>query len=145
MLKAFKYKGHCAIIDSAYMGDVMSLVGQEYWGVNMVRTCQTDRVAPVPWGRLLSRQMRLWLVVIMSLFSTNTNTKPLTYAVWGSNNFVKIISNSHSPVILREGMRRKKRNPHTKEETGNKAVPVALSYQKAYCVRLTYHRIDDVD
>ena len=59
MLKAFKYKGHFAIIDSAYMGDVMSLVGQEYWGVNMVRTCQTDRVAPVPWGRLLSRQMRL--------------------------------------------------------------------------------------
>ena len=83
----------------------------------------------------------------MSLFSTNTNnTKPLTHAVWGSNNFVKTISNSHSPVVIREGMRRKKRNPHTKEETGNKVVPVALNYKKAYyCVRLTYHRIDDVD
>ena len=82
----------------------------------------------------------------MSLFSTNTNTKPLTNAVWGGNKFVKTLSNSHSPVILREGMRRKKRNPHTKEETGNKVVPVALNYKKAYyCVRLTYHRIDDVD
>ena len=47
----------------------------------------------------------------MSLFSTNTNTKPLTNAVWGGNKFVKTLSNSHSPVILREGMRRKKEIP----------------------------------
>ncbi|OEU10751.1 hypothetical protein FRACYDRAFT_246615 [Fragilariopsis cylindrus CCMP1102] len=63
MLKAFKYKGHFAIIDSAYMGDVMSLVGQEYWGVNMVGTCQTDRVAPVPWRRLLHSKGILHLMV----------------------------------------------------------------------------------
>ena len=52
MLKAFKHVGQCAVIDSAHMSDAMS-------GINMVGTCQTDRVALVPWGRLLSRQMKL--------------------------------------------------------------------------------------
>jgi hypothetical protein len=41
-------------------------------------------------------------------------TKPLTYAIWGDNNFVKTLSNFHSPVILKGGMRRKKRNTCTK-------------------------------
>jgi hypothetical protein len=39
----------------------------------------------------------------------------LCYAVWGDNNFVKILSNFHSPVVLTGGMRRKKRNLLTKK------------------------------
>jgi hypothetical protein len=38
-------------------------------------------------------------------------SKPLTYAVWGDNNFVKTLSNFHSPVLIRGGMKRKRRNP----------------------------------
>jgi hypothetical protein len=36
----------------------------------------------------------------------------LTYAVWGDNNFVKTLSNFHSPVILRGGI------PKPREESG---------------------------
>ena len=43
MLKSFKHKGHCVVMDSVYMGDAMCQVGREEWGMNMVGTCQTDR------------------------------------------------------------------------------------------------------
>jgi hypothetical protein len=35
-------------------------------------------------------------------------TKALTYAVWGDINFVKTLSNFHSPVTLKGGMKRKR-------------------------------------
>jgi hypothetical protein len=53
-------------------------------------------------------------------------TKALSYAVWGDNNFVKTLSNFHSPVILRGGMRRKRRNPQTKKRERNLVMSIVL-------------------
>jgi hypothetical protein len=43
MLHPFKEKGHCVVMDSAYMGDAMCQVGQEEWEINMVGTVQSSR------------------------------------------------------------------------------------------------------
>jgi hypothetical protein len=51
----------------------------------------------------------------------------LTYAVWWDNNFVKTLSNFHSPVILRGGMKRKK---GIDKPRGNKAILIALNNKK---------------
>jgi hypothetical protein len=67
-------------------------------------------------------------------------TKALSYAVWGDNNFVKTLSNFHSPVILRGGMRRKRRNPQTKKREREFSDVDCPTQQKTYC--LTYHHID---
>jgi hypothetical protein len=40
MLESFKHKGHCVVMDSAYMGDAMCQVGREEWKINMVGTVQ---------------------------------------------------------------------------------------------------------
>ena len=44
MLGAFKGKGHCVTMDSAYMGDIMATIGRLEWKVNMVGTAQSNRV-----------------------------------------------------------------------------------------------------
>jgi len=43
LLDAFKGKGHCVTMDSAYMGDIMAQIGREEWKINMVRTAQSNR------------------------------------------------------------------------------------------------------
>jgi hypothetical protein len=67
-------------------------------------------------------------------------TKSLSYAVWGDNNFVKTLSNFHSPVTLRGGMRRKRRNPQTKKRERDLSNIHCPTQQKTYCN--TYHKID---
>jgi hypothetical protein len=67
-------------------------------------------------------------------------TKALTYAVWGDNSFFKTLSNFHSPVILKGGMKRKKRNPETKRRERDFSQVDCPIQQKTYC--LTYHHID---
>jgi hypothetical protein len=52
MLELFKHKGHCIVMDSAYMGDAMCQVGREEWGMNMVGTSQTDRTGAGALGKL---------------------------------------------------------------------------------------------
>jgi hypothetical protein len=69
-------------------------------------------------------------------FLDQHKTKPLTSAVWGDNNFVKKLSDFHSPVILRGGMRRKKRNPQTKRRDREQSDVGCPEQQKAYIVRL---------
>ena len=43
MLHPFKNRGHCVVMDSAYMGDAMCQVGRAEWGINMVGTVQSLR------------------------------------------------------------------------------------------------------
>ena len=68
------------------------------------------------------------------------NTKPLLYTVWGDNNFVKTLSNFHSPVVVRGGMKRKKRNRSTKRRDREFSDVDCPIQQKDYCE--TYHLID---
>jgi hypothetical protein len=60
-------------------------------------------------------------------------TKSLTYAVSGDNNFVKTLSNFHSPVILRGGMRRKRRNLETKKRERDFSDVDCPTQQKTHC------------
>ena len=43
MLQPWKGRGHCCVMDFAYMGDAMCQVGREEWGINMVGTVQSSR------------------------------------------------------------------------------------------------------
>jgi hypothetical protein len=56
MLDQFKHKGHCVVMDSAYMGDAMCQVGYEEWGINMVGTVFSHHVleAGSEWIRALN-------------------------------------------------------------------------------------------
>ena len=51
MLESFKHKGHCVVMDSAYMGDAMCQVGREVWGINMVGTRQFHRTSAGALGK----------------------------------------------------------------------------------------------
>ena len=42
MLKNFTGHGHCLVMDSVYIGDVMALIGHHVWQINMVGTCQVN-------------------------------------------------------------------------------------------------------
>ena len=98
MPKSFKHKGHCDVMDSAYMGDTMCQVGREVWGITMVGTCQSDRTGAGALGKADIKAKEIIIGSNESLMYQH-NTKPLLYTVWGDNNFVKILSNFHSPVI----------------------------------------------
>jgi hypothetical protein len=55
-------------------------------------------------------------------------TKPLLHAIWADNNFVKTLSNFHSPTIVEGGMKRRVRDPVTKkEEQESKLMLIALN------------------
>ncbi|OEU05936.1 hypothetical protein FRACYDRAFT_257320 [Fragilariopsis cylindrus CCMP1102] len=139
MLESFKHKGHCVVMDSAYMSDAMAQIGRNHWGINMVGTCQSDRTGA---GKLGKAGVKAKEVVIGSHESLmyQHNTKALLYTVWGDNNFVKTLSNFHSPVVLRGGMKRKKRNRSTKRRDREFTDVDCPIQQKDYCE--TYHLID---
>ncbi len=42
MLNDFKNNGHCVTMDSAYMGDIMVMIGHDMWCINMVGTVQAN-------------------------------------------------------------------------------------------------------
>jgi hypothetical protein len=109
MLESFKHKGHCVVMDSAYMGDAMCQVGREEWGMNMVGTCHTDRTSAGALGKVAVKAKEIVVGSHESLMYQH-NTKSLLYSVWGDSNFVKTLSNFHSPVIIRGGMKRKRRD-----------------------------------
>jgi hypothetical protein len=100
MLESFKHKGHCVVMDSAYMGDAICQVGREEWGMNMVGTCQTDRTGTGALDKVAVKAKEIVIGSHESLIYQH-NTKSLLYSVWGDNNFVKTLSNFHSPVIIR--------------------------------------------
>jgi hypothetical protein len=141
MLDPFKHNGHCVVMDYAYMNDAMCQVGREVWKINMVGTCQTDRCGAGPMGKAAYTGVDKEIAVNSheSLLYQH-KTKPLMHAVWGDNNFVKTLSSFHSPVILRGGMRRKKRNPRTRKREREFSNVNCPHQQKTYC--RTYHQID---
>jgi hypothetical protein len=48
------------------------------------------------------------------------------HAVWADNNFVKTLSNFHSPTIVAGGMKRRVRDPVTKKDQENKLILIVL-------------------
>ena len=43
MLDNFTGEGYCVVLDSAYMGEIMALIGCQKWKINMVGTAQDNR------------------------------------------------------------------------------------------------------
>lgn len=65
--------------------------------------------------------------------------KSLTYAIWVDNNFVKVLSNFHSPEVLVGGVKRERRGADGRREHYQTPVDVPLQTQH-YCE--TYNLID---
>jgi hypothetical protein len=79
-------------------------------------------------------------MVVMSLLYVPTQHQAIALYCLGDNNFVKKLSNFHSPVVLRGGMRRKKRDRQTKRRDREFSDVDCPIQQKDYCE--TYHLID---
>jgi hypothetical protein len=72
MLASFKRAGHCVTMDSAYMGDIMAMIGRDVWRINIViksaskpyrrqrRLHEVDEEGNV-WRRLLAAYMSITL------------------------------------------------------------------------------------
>jgi hypothetical protein len=59
MLHPFKHKGHCVVMDSAYMGDDMCQVGQEEWKINMVGTVQSSHTGGGRLGKAVIKEKEI--------------------------------------------------------------------------------------
>jgi hypothetical protein len=125
MLDPFKDVGHCVVMDSAYMGDAMCQVGRAEWGINMVGTVQSSRTGGGQLGKAAIKANEIEKGTHESLLYQH-NTKPLLHAVWADNNFVKTLSNFHSPTIVEGGMKRRVRDPVTKKDQENKLMLIVL-------------------
>jgi hypothetical protein len=98
LLEEFKGVGHCVTMDSAYMGDIMALIGRLEWKINMVGTSQSDRTG----ADVADARADMMIGTYESVFFQH-NTHPLVYAMWADNNIVKTLSNFHLPIVLAEG------------------------------------------
>jgi len=107
MLHPFKHIGCCVVMDSAYMGDDMAQVDRFLWKNNMVSSVQLNRTGGRSLGAAAIEQKEIQKGTRESLLCQH-NSKPLTYAIWANNNFVKTLSNFHSPAILEGGIKRRK-------------------------------------
>ncbi|OEU06161.1 hypothetical protein FRACYDRAFT_256066 [Fragilariopsis cylindrus CCMP1102] len=117
MLDPYKHKGHCVVMDSAYMSDAMCQVGREEWKINMVGTCQTNRTGAGSRGKatVAARGIKV---------GTHQST----------------LSNFHGPNLLRGGIQRKLRDPVTFRRNKDFTDVDCPEQQWVYCQ--TYHLID---
>jgi hypothetical protein len=105
----------------------------------MVGTCQTDRTGAGTLGKLAVKAKEI-VIGSHECRLYQHNSKSLLYSVWGDNNFVKTLSNFHSPVITRGGMRRKRRDLQTNRREREQSDVDCSQQQKDYY--MTYHLID---
>jgi hypothetical protein len=112
MLHPFKHQGHCVVMDFFYMGDAMCQVGRAEWGMNMVDTVQSLRIGGGQLGKAAIREKEIEKGTHKSLLYQH-NMKPLLHAVRADNNFVKTLSNFHSPTITEGEMKRSVGDPVT--------------------------------
>jgi hypothetical protein len=98
MLNNFKNKGHCVTMNSAYMGNIMAMIGRNVRCINMVGTVQANHtVANIDCMKLMKKGMYnsvCWQHIWRSL----------CFAMWFDNAHVKTLSNFHSLEILEAGM-----------------------------------------
>ena len=136
LLAAFRHKGHCVTMDSAYMGDIMAQIMRKIWGINALGTAQANRV-----GADVSEAKAELTVGTYESRVFQHILKPLVYALWSDNNIVKTLSNFHSPKLLKagQGVLRKKKGADGKREQHKTAV-TCPDQSKDYT--LTFHLID---
>ena len=138
MLSSFCGNGHYVTCDSAYMGDIMTLIARNVWKINMVGTIQANRT-DAPMGASVkgdqankkkTYEYKMW----------QHNTQSLVAAVWSDNNLVKTLSNYHQPQIIPAGMMRQKIGPDGVREKD--ATPVNAPMKNVNYSN-TYYQIDN--
>ncbi|MGK3740675.1 MAG: hypothetical protein ACI8RD_006652 [Bacillariaceae sp.] len=132
MLAPFKYNGHCVVMDSAYMGNVMCQVGREEWFINMVGTFQLSRSGAGALAKIAVKAGDIKKCTHESLLYQH-KTKPLVFAVWADKNFVRTLSNFHSPTIVQGRMKRRKRNEVTGKREREQSDVDCNAQQIGYC------------
>ncbi|MGK3756585.1 MAG: hypothetical protein ACI8RD_008899 [Bacillariaceae sp.] len=103
MLESFKGKGHSVVMDTAYISDAMCLVGLYVWLFNFLGTVISNRTGAGTLGKAACLANEIVIGGHDSLLFQH-NTHPLMYAVWGDNNFVRTLSNFHSPIVVPNGI-----------------------------------------
>ena len=105
MLSNFFGKGHHVTCDSTYMGNNMAQVSRKIWKIIMVGTIQANRTDAPMVAYLKANPMKkqtyeykIW----------QHNTQSLVAAIWWDNGLVKTLSNYHQPIIVPDGLMRKK-------------------------------------
>jgi hypothetical protein len=118
-------------MDSAYMGDIMAMIGRDVWRINMVGVAQANHTgANIDCTKSMKKgtyNSICWQHVWQSL----------CFAVWSNNALVRTLSNFHGPEIFEAGMGvlRKKRDSNGKQERTKMGVQT-----RDYCN--TFHLID---
>jgi hypothetical protein len=107
--------------------------------MNMVGTVQSSRTGGGWLGKAAIKAKEIEKGTHESLLYQH-NTKPLLHAVWADNNFVKTLSNFHSPTIVEGGMKRRVRGSVTKKRAREQSDFDCNAQQIYYCK--TYHKID---
>ena len=136
LLDAFKGKGHCVTMDSAYMGDIMAQIGRDEWKMNMVGTAQSNRT-----GANVKDIINKMKVGTYESCFWQHNNKNLVYAAWSDNAIVKTLSNFHRALSLDaiNGVMRRGKDENGSREMKQKALPCPTQ-TKEYCE--TFHLID---
>ena len=98
MLDAFKGLGMCCTLDSAYMGDIIAQIARDEWKLNLIGTCQSNRV-----GADDSEEKKKMIIGSYESVMFQHRFKHLCFALWADNNIVKTLSNFHMPRILPVG------------------------------------------
>ena len=133
MLDPFKDMGCCCTMDSAYMGDIMAQIGRHEWKINMVGTSQENRT-----GADTKEEKAAMKKGTYDAIMWQHNEEELCYAIWSDNNFVRTLSNFHSPELIEEGLNRRRRVDGSRE---GDPTPVTCPHQnKNYSE--TFHLID---
>ena len=83
MLDNFKGQGHCVTMDSAYMGDIMALIGRHEWKINMVGTAQENRT-----GADVQEEKKAMKKNTCEAVMWQHDSECLSYAIWSDNNLV---------------------------------------------------------
>jgi hypothetical protein len=134
MLDSFKSAGHCVTMDSAYMGNIMAMIGQDVWRINMVGTAQANRT-----GAIVDCTKSMKKGTYGAVCWQHT-WRSLCFAVWLDNALVRTLSNFHGPVMLKagRGVLRKKRDSDEKQERTKTEVSCPAQ-TRDYCK--TFHLI----
>jgi hypothetical protein len=123
-------------MDSAYMGNIMAIIGHEVWGINMVGTAQANHIGANIAPKIATMKKGTYKIVCWQ-----HKTQTLCFAVWSDNALVKTLSNFHGLDILKAGMgvMRKQRDNNSKQVSNRMVVP-RPAQTKDYCK--TFHLID---
>ena len=130
MLDNYEGKGHCVMVDSASMGDLMALIGCHEWKISMVGTSQENRTKADIEEEKEGMKKKMNDAVIWQ----HTN-EHLLYAIWSDNNLGHTLSNFHTQEV---GIKRK-RKANKRREREPAAVPCP---QQNINYSNTFHQID---